>query len=59
MSSARKTLCGFYLTVALVALVGTLRQNLAFGQELGLSAAATFVEFWPALLVISRTTSLM
>lgn len=47
MSSARRTLCGLYLAIAVVALIATWRQNLAFMAESG----AGFVDFWLALLV--------
>jgi len=51
-------LCVVYLAVAVIALIGTWRQNLAFQQEQGLSLAETFVQFWPALLVNRATVSI-
>ena len=58
MSQARQRLCVVYLAVAVIALIGTWRQNLAFQQEQGLSLTETFVQFWPALLVNRATVSI-
>jgi len=58
MSSARRTLCGLYLAIAVVALIATWRQNLAFMAESGASGVQGFVEFWPALLVNRPTVSI-
>jgi hypothetical protein len=57
MSSARRLLCGVYVAVAVIALLGTWRQNIAFMQETGLSFFEGFVAFWPALLVNRATVS--
>jgi hypothetical protein len=56
MTSSRKTLCGVYVAIALVALIGTWRQNLAFMADK--SAASGFGEFWLALLVNRATVSI-
>ena len=58
MSSARRMLSNLYLVIALIALIATWRQNIAFGAERGLSFAEMFVEFWPALFVNRATTSI-
>jgi hypothetical protein len=58
MSGARKLLCWVYGLIAALALVGTWRQNLAFGAERGLGLADTFAQFWPALLVNRATISI-
>ena len=54
MSSARRTLCGLYLAIAVTALIATWRQNLAFMAERG----AGFADFWLALLVNRATISI-
>jgi len=58
MSNARRTLCGLYLAIAVIALIATWRQNLAFMAESGASGLQGFMEFWPALLVNRATTSI-
>lgn len=58
MSRARSVLSNAYLAIALLALIGTWRQNLAFMDEAGVSLAEGFVAFWPALLVNRATTSI-
>jgi hypothetical protein len=58
MSRARQSLCGVYLACAVIALIGTWRQNLAFQHEQGLSLSETFVQFWPALLANRATVSI-
>jgi hypothetical protein len=58
MSSARTRLCAFYLAVAVLALVGTWRQNLAFMREVGVGLAEGFAAFWPALLANRATVSI-
>jgi len=58
MSSARRLLCGVYVAVAVLALIGTWRQNIAFMQESGLGFFDGFAAFWPALLVNRATVSI-
>ena len=50
MSSARRLLCGTYYAIALIALIATWRQNLAFQSDIGGNLVETFAQFWPALL---------
>jgi hypothetical protein len=54
MSNARRRLCGVYLAIAVVALIATWRQNLAFMAERG----AGLTDFWLALLVNRATISI-
>lgn len=56
MTSSRKILCGVYVAIALVALVGTWRQNLAFMADK--TTVSGFGEFWVALLVNRATISI-
>lgn len=58
MSQARRMLCALYSSLAVIALVATWRQNLAFGKEVGASAGELFFVFWPALLVNRATISI-
>ena len=58
MSSARRMLSNLYLAIAVIALIATWRQNLAFMSERALSFPQTFVEFWPALLVNRASVSI-
>lgn len=58
MSSARKTLCGLYLACAVIALIGTWRQNIQFMSDQGLGFPEGFTQFWPALLVNRATVSI-
>lgn len=58
MSPARKTLCGAYYAIALVALIGTWRQNIAFMQELRVSPVEGFLAFFQALLVNRASLSI-
>jgi hypothetical protein len=58
MSSARRALCGLYLAIAVVALIATWRQNLAFTADIGASLPESFAQFWPALLVNRATMSI-
>jgi Protein of unknown function DUF2834 len=56
MSNSRKILCAAYLGLALVALIGTWRQNIAFMA--GRDPVSGFVDFWVALLVNRATVSI-
>lgn len=58
MSRARTRLCAAYLAIAILALLGTWRQNLAFMAEPTVGFAKGFAAFWPALLVNRATTSI-
>lgn len=58
MSIARRRLCFVYYALAVVALVATWRQNLAFGSELGVGPVELFRQFWPALFANRATTSI-
>ena len=58
MSKSRRALCAIYVALAILALVGTWRQNIAFMDEAGTGFFEGFAAFWPALLVNRATTSI-
>jgi hypothetical protein len=58
MSKARSTLCAVYVGLALLALVSTWRQNIAFIADTGGGFVEGFTAFWLALFVNRATTSI-
>jgi len=58
VSKARRALCILYLAIAVVALIATWRQNLAFTAGTGVGFAESFAQFWLALLVNRATMSI-
>lgn len=58
MSKARAALCRIYYFLAILALVATWRQNLAFMNDDQVDRAHGFAAFWPALLVNRATISI-
>lgn len=58
MDRTRRFLCGAYYALALIALIATWRQNLAFAADRGITVLQAFVEFWPALLANRATISI-
>jgi hypothetical protein len=58
MTRTRSLLCTLYYAIAVVALIATWRQNLAFTAGRQESIAAGFASFWPALLANRATISI-
>jgi hypothetical protein len=58
MSKSRRALCAIYIAVAILALIGTWRQNLAFMADKGVGFFEGFAAFWTALLVNRATISI-